>query len=351
LRSATGASDFVVRAYDLHTGTLLWERREHRGAVTERAYAVAARDGLVFAAGDLVSSADGKQELALLVLNAETGLTVWESESATGSDQFGRIFGHAGAVQVKDDRVFVAGDVLSTAASGNTLLVESHDRATGALLWQHPIPDAFFFTNATAFNDLAVHDDFVYVAAWIFTDPVLHPNLPWDFVVYALDAGTGELVWTDRVHRQAGGQASRVRFGSGRLFVYGWDCDEYLTTCFSNLRTYDPQVGTLLWESRFTGLGGDSLIPTNALTVHGDQILIGTGLLDAQQDQYVWTIRSYDAERGALLWESQSPSTGFTGTANVLTVAGGRLFAAGSADRADGGFDFTVRAYAIQHDE
>ena len=337
--------DFVVRAYDLNLGQLLWERRVHRGAVTERAYAVVARDGQVFVAGNVASGTS--RAFTLFVLDAQTGDIVWESDTA------GLRLGTAGAVRVQGERVFVAGTGHIPSAPpgrmGRSLLVQAYDKGTGAMLWENEVPDAFFFINQNAVDDLAVRGDLLFVSSGIL-EADLSTNLFFDPMVRAYDVRTGALLWVDHMHRQAGGEANRLGLGAGRLFVYDWDCDDPLFQCFGHVRAYDPDTGTVRWEDRFTGPGGDSLIPTDAFDVHGSQVFVGASLLNAQQDQYQWTVRSYDAIRGTLLWENRSEDPGFLNGPSAMKASGGRLYVAGTNDRLDGGFDFTVRAYSAPTD-
>ena len=347
IRIAGQPEDLFIRAYSLKKGKLLWEKRVHRAAWTERAFSLKVHDGRVFVAGN-VASASRREEFALLVFDARTGSPLWESEVAGVPNPFNYAFARAGAVTTQDERVFVAGSMTSTAPSGISLLVRAHDARTGLLLWQDEVPDAELNLNPTTWGALATFGNLLFVAGGVSTP---NPQFGQDFMVRAYDSRTGILKWVDVVHRQAGGAASRLAVGDGGLFAYGWDCSEEFFNCHGNVRAYNPRTGKLRWEARFSGEGGDALIPTDALEVHGHQVIVGASLLTAQQDRYEWTVRSFNAGDGTLRWESSSTDAGFLSTPEALKFSGGRLFAGGSTAKSDDTDEFTIRAYRARYDD
>jgi outer membrane protein assembly factor BamB len=342
VRTVATRNDFLVRAYDLDSGILLWERRVDRGGWNDDASAIVAQDGRVFVAGSLGSSRFSSS-LCLFALDAKTGVTLWESETAVPPNPSGFAFAGAVAISLQGERIFVAGDVSSAAASGNSVIVQARDARTGAVLWDQRIPDTSF--GFTQFGVMAVGGNRLVVGA----DPATSdPDLGIDSGVYAFDVITGTLVWRDQVHRQAGGATAGLAFGAGKLFSYGWDCDGTVFNCHGDVRAYDSETGILQWEDRFTGPGGDIGIPLPraAFQVHRDQVFIGTSLLNLQGD-YEWTVRSYNADDGSVRWNNQIDDGGVNDGLLGLKVLGGRLYAAGLTDRPDGGYDFAVRAYTL----
>jgi outer membrane protein assembly factor BamB len=335
-------TSFVIRAYELKTGSLLWERHFDCG----NASAVVADGGQVFAVGSRLDASTGHHVGAIVAFEAKTGVLLWDTKTASTADpiQFPDQFADDNAVQAMDDRVYVAGEMTSSGtSSGVSMYVQAHDRKTGTQLWEHIIPDASIGPTFTV--PLAVAGKWLVVGGAAQTP---NPSFPWDYRVTTLDIGTGALVWTDQVHRQAGGLSAGLAFGAGKLFAYGWDCDVTVFNCHGDVRAYDPRTGTLQWEDRFTGPGGDIIIPlpTPAFAVHGDQVFLGTALLNLKGDEYVWTVRSYNGHTGALRWQNQTYDGGGYGDGiGGLKFLDDRLYVAGYADRADGGFDFTVRAY------
>jgi outer membrane protein assembly factor BamB len=336
-------SSLEIRAYDLKTGTLLWERRFDCGYAST----VAADGGQVFAVGSRFDVNTGTQVGAIVAFDAKTGVLLWQTKTASTADptQFPGRYATDTAVQVLDDRVFVAGEMLvsSGTASAVSMYVQAHDRKTGAQLWEHEIPNAS--AGPTNSVPLAVSGNLLVVGGAAATS---NPNFPWDYRVTTLDVRTGALLWTDQVHRQAGGLSAGFGFGAGKLFAYGWDCDATVFNCHGDVRAYDPKTGTLQWENRFTGPGGDIIIPipSTAFSVRGNQVFLGTALLNLQGDEYVWTVRSYGGNDGSLRWQSQTDDgAGYGDGITGLTLLDDRLYVAGYADRPDGGYDFAVRAY------
>jgi outer membrane protein assembly factor BamB len=336
-------SSFEIRAYDLKSGTLLWERHFDCGYGS----AVAVAGGQVFAVGSRDDPNTGTQVGAIVAFDAKTGGLLWQTKTASTADpsQFPGRSAKDAAVQVLDDRVFVAGEMLvsSGTRSSVSMYVQAHDRKTGMQLWEHEIPNASFGPTYTV--PLAVAGNLLVVGGAANTSD---PSFPWDYRVTTLDVRTGALLWSDQVHRQAGGLSAGFGFGSGKLIAYGWDCDDTVFNCHGDVRAYDPKTGTLQWEDRFTGPGGDIIIPlpTTAFSVRGNQVFLGTALLNLQGDEYVWTVRSYRSNDGSLRWQSQTDDgAGYGDGMGGLRVLDDRLYVAGYADRPDGGYDFAVRAY------
>ena len=131
--TATGDQnfDFLVRAYDAKTGTLLWANLFDNGGY-DQGVAVTAGGGRIFAVG-ASANANGDLDLLVRAYAAKTGSLLWQNRvnKADGED-----FAYAVATDTR--RVFVAGD--SGNAAGNTdLLVQTYDAATGALLWEDQV--------------------------------------------------------------------------------------------------------------------------------------------------------------------------------------------------------------------
>src|SRR6266853_1667293 len=333
VRTAAQGYDFVVRAYALKSGQLLWTRRVDRRGRNERAFAVVAQEGRVFVAGNI------GRDFALLVIDPRTGNTLWESADAG-------VLGTANGVVVHGDRVFVVGTISSGTPSGLSLLVRAYDARTGALLWEDRAADVLATLTGVNVDGLAVNGNLLFVGAGARNFDSI--NVGVDFMVRAYDVQTGALVWVDQLHRQDGGSPAALSLGAGRLFVWGWDCDETVFNCHGDVRAYDSQTGTLQWESRFTGPGGDIIlpIPTAAFEAEGNQVFVGTGLLNLQ-GRYEWTVRSYDATDGTLRWENRIDDAGTVNVPFGLKALDGRLYVAGQAEGSDDSDAFTIRAYDV----
>ena len=108
--------EFVVRAYEVMTGKVLWSREiglgpqcsaERPGFARCVGKALSVRDGRVFAVGHLTRTA-AQSDFAVLAFDAATGAQLWESvtdPTGTGKNDY------AWAVKAVGDSVFVVGEV------------------------------------------------------------------------------------------------------------------------------------------------------------------------------------------------------------------------------------------------
>ncbi len=332
--------DFVIRAYDLNSGALLWEQRVDRGGTFEFAEVVVAHGGRVFAAGRVLG-ASGSSDFALFAFDAQTGEPLWES--VTDPSGLGLV-DIAVALRAEGDRVFVAGTIFAVDPDGgdfnlasNSLLVRAYDARTGAILWEDKVPDAMNWYTRT----LAAEGHLLFVGG-----SILNATDNLDFMVRAYDTQTGALVWMDQVDQQVLESATAFVATGDRLFAAGWDCDASGFNCHDIVRAYDAQTGAFLWQDRFNEPGGDVFggIANPVLEVDGGHVFLGGAVLNTS-GRYEWTIRMYDAKTGTLGWEERIDGGGFLNLPNGFAAQGDRLYAAGSIANPTGHLDFTVRAY------
>ena len=333
VRSLAQGYDFVVRAYDLRRGRLLWQQRIHRGSV-DTAETVRVRAGRVIVGGRLRGASS---DFALFAFDARTGDKLWENVTDPSglSDQIKSLV-------VDDDRVFVSGQIRNF-TSDTSLLVRAHDVRTGAILWEQEIVGGDNVGRHP--NLLAVHGELLYSASTIL-DAVTGD---YDFLVRAYDTETGALRWEDRMRDPtSGGEASGLSVAGNRLYVSGLDgCDSDFQCQNWVVRAYDAETGALRWENRMQEPAGGGAI-TQTIVAKAGRVFVGGQLLNASGSSYEWTLRAYDARTGALTWQERLPDDGAIGGAVFsLALQGNRLFAAGELGRADGG-DFTVRAYDVR---
>ena len=200
--------EFVVRAYDLQVGALLWSQELSRGSqcVEERpafarcvAKALAVRDGRVFVVGHLTRTS-ARSDFAVLAFDGATGAPLWES--VTDPTGLG-LNDYAWGVVADGGRVHVVGEI----GNDSGLLIQSHDEATGAIQWQQHVPDAHNFTLK---DTIAAGGNAVFIGG---TDGQGRA------FVQAYDAGTGAVLWED--HVGGAGQISALSATGNRLFAIG----------------------------------------------------------------------------------------------------------------------------------
>lgn len=221
---------------------------------------------------------------------------------------------------------------------------QAHDARTGVIRWQQRLPGARNFTGK---DTLAANRGVVFISG---IDAQLH------FFVHAYEAGTGTLLWEDRVSDP--GQIGEVAglaladddeedqrglpaqlFASG---VIGCDPATFLG-CKLAVRAYDPWQG-LLWQRADEARGGDWFAYT--ITAGAGRVYIGTGEL-LEDGAYHGSVRSYSAGDGAFKWAAPiddglgQPFSYVDG----MAVREGGLVVTAQAFRADSYPDFMVRMY------
>lgn len=347
--------EFVVRAYDVDSGFVLWSRElnQEPDCVDERpdfarcvAKAVSVRNGRVFVVGHLTRTA-AQSDFAVLAFDAATGASIWESvtdPSGTGANDY------AWAVSAHGDSVFVLGEIGNLSG----LLLQAHDARTGIIRWRHYLPGARNFTLKTT---LAADRHAVFVAGM---DDEAH------FFVQGYASNTGALLWDDRVKEagQVGGAAALSLVGDDdgdhdqdrrgerndsdrRLFATGVvGCDpETFVGCRLAVRAYDPQRG-LVWHRSDEAQGEDW--NAGQIASGGGRLFVGAQEL-LEDGAYHATVRSYSAKDGR--FEGDVPLDEGVGQpfsfVNSVSVQDGRLVVAVDAIRPDGGEDFLVRTYRV----
>lgn len=199
-------------------------------------------------------------------------------------------------------------------------------------------------------NAVAVQGERVFTAGFVDNT---HSSR--DFTVRAYDAGTGELLWQDQLDGTAGGfdEARAIVVQGEQVFTAGTVTNFGSESDFT-VRAYAAGTGKLLWQDQFDGTVEFSLDRVNfdranALTVQGERVFaVGVVRDDGFAYEGSFTLRTYAAETGELLWQDRFAGTARGGYASAVTVQEERVFAAGEVDNADRGKDFTVRAYQLR---
>jgi len=331
---------FVVRAYRLDTGAVLWSREVGLGPQCAAesgpfarcvAKALDVHDGRVFAVGHLTRTAN-RSDFAVLAFDGATGTPLWESvtDSGTGANDY------AWAVKATGDGVFVYGETGDTSG----LLLQAHDARTGAIRWQRTVPGG---ANFTLRQTLAADGRHVFIGG---TDGEGR------YMVRAYAAASGALLWTDE--GEGSGEVTALTLGeedgAPRLFATGIiGCNADFLECELGVRAYDPRHG-LLWARAEAARAGDW--SGSNVVAGGGRVFVNGGEL-LEDGQYHDTTRAYRARTGAPLWDEPfDPGVdppGFSG----LEAAGPRLFVGGRVFTSpDGTSDFILRRYRTNgHDE
>jgi hypothetical protein len=278
--NAAGNRDFLVRAYDAKSGTLLWKDQLDKAGDADRAFALAAGAGQVFAAG-FGTNAAGNQDFLVRAYDPETGALRWEDQRDPAG--FNDV---AEALAVWDGQVFAAGSG-ERGPDNQDFLIRVYEAKTGALLWEDQTDKAGFNDAAYA---LAVGGGLVF-AAGFGTNATGNQ----DFLVRAYRATDGALVWEDQVDRAGFNDiAFTLAVGEGRVFAAGSGQrmaghEDFL------VRAYNAKTGALLWEDQVDRAGFDDA--ALALTVREGHVFIaGFGTHAAGNNDFL--VRAYETKTG-----------------------------------------------------
>lgn len=155
-QTAAAGFDFVVRAYDLHDGTVLWQQRIARGGNFEFAELIGAKGNRVYAVGRVLG-VTRTSDFSVFAFDAHTGAILWKSVLDTsGADV-------ALSLSEQGDRVFAVGLVNNFV----DLLVRAYSGLTGAVLWERTITNG---SQVVRNRSLAAHGGVLYLGAGIFLD-------------------------------------------------------------------------------------------------------------------------------------------------------------------------------------
>jgi outer membrane protein assembly factor BamB len=249
---------FIVRAYNPATGSVLWEDHVSRSGLDAEAWTVAMTQDRVVVAGG-INGTPG--DLLIRVYNVKSGALLWETtRPSTGvvavkANADGVFLAGAssrqyyiGAYDIKNGTLLwedqggaasaqfldlaVTGDqVVATGMQQSALILNAYDAATGARRWEALTSPPVGVNDrgvAVASNGRAVYVCGGSSNAQNFEDS--------EFLVQAYDAATGTLLWDDRSHGSSYSRAVDLALGKNRLFVAGYATS---TTMDFVMRAYD----------------------------------------------------------------------------------------------------------------
>lgn len=276
-----GDCDALVRTYHLHTGHLAWQRRVDVAGNFDTFSDVAISGDLVIAAG---AGADASGNVGFLVraYDVDNGRVMWSVPFTSSGFDIGN------RVAVDERGVFVAGVSLN-AAFLPVFTVRAYDRRNGRLLWTDTV-DQGGVTGLDSANAIVVHDDRVVAAgavtdadgtSYFFVKAYRARNGAAAWSDQTGDPGQNAnakalAVHGDRVY--AGGQD-------------GSFCSAFVVSnCRFLVRGYGLEHGALEWQDDFNYAGGDNDV--RALSVDDDRVIAG-GIAVGPGGLPLWMGRGY----------------------------------------------------------
>jgi outer membrane protein assembly factor BamB len=313
-------SAFLVRAYAVPTGTMLWENVWHASAGVDQDHptGILATPTQVVVVGYGANATNDALAALVRAYDPRTGAVLWEDRAgSTGVDVIAR------TIAANRDQVFVAGTVSPVGdASSGDLFVRAYDASSGDLNWEISQPGIVPATMQLASGRLLVAG-----AAGSFT------------YLAAFSARTGASLWDDMLPTPGGildiavaGSRIAAAISSGTGFA---------------VRAYSLRTGDLEWEVPPTISAG--FFENVAAIVLNENTVYAAGSAGEFFVNSEFLVRAYDAADGSLLWDDRSHAS--TETAAVDIALGKfRLFVAGYTFDSSTGTDFLIRAYDARSD-
>lgn len=313
-------SAFLVRAFAVPTGTLLWENVWHAssGVGQDHPTGILASPTQVVVVGYGANATNDGLAALVRAYDSLTGAVLWEDRAgSTGVDVI------ALTIAANRDQVFVAGTVSPGGdPSSRDLFVRAYDASSGDVNWEIGHPGIIPATMKLASGRLLVAG-----AAGSST------------YLAAFSAKTGASLWDDMVPTSGGildiavaGSRIAAAIGSGTGFA---------------VRAYSLRTGSLEWEDRPSiSPGFFEDVRAVVLNEHTVYVAGSSGEFFGNSE---FLVRAYNAVDGSLLWDDRSHAS--TETAAVdLALGKFRLFVAGSTFDSSTGADFLIRAYDARSD-
>jgi hypothetical protein len=281
--------DEITRAYDARTGTVVWEDRVDRGTMSNQAIAVATAGAAVLVGGWLGTEDGLTSAFQVRALDAETGLLLWEDQV------FGPGYDTSFVTQIAThgDRAYAVGTV------DDNWLVRAYHAATGTVLWSRTFS---LISPGAGFSDVpfqvATDGERVVVGGYGTTRGRGFYALDW--VVNSYDAKTGRLLWSDVLNYGGKGDEAvgGIAIHEGQAFVSGgiMRSTGHLDVL---LRVYDLAHGGVLWEDDIQELEFPPGIWYRGLALDDGRVtVVGwsvTGFRDDGGFELDTTLRTYDA--------------------------------------------------------
>jgi len=255
------ALNFIVRAYDASSGTVLWEDHIDRPDLESEAWTVTITKNRIYVAGNTVLAE--RRDLLVRAYNALSGALIWEMTRASTTPT---------SVKAVDGRVFVAG--LSSTHS----YIGAFDAKHGNVLWEDEGTES-----SGNFRELAVQGQRVVAVGFAQSTVLLR----------AYDVDSGILQWDARqaAPDHVRGLGMTVALNDRAVYIGGQTAGIGNNPFASNLfvRGFDAETGTFLWEDLSNNTKGNA----NAvdMVLGKNRLFVAATVLNTTED---FVIRAYD---------------------------------------------------------
>ncbi|MCP5014707.1 MAG: PQQ-binding-like beta-propeller repeat protein, partial [Ketobacter sp.] len=240
-------------------------------------------------------------------------------------------------MDVYADQIYVVGHISGNVPGGFDGILKAYDTRTGAFLWQ----EQYDLNGSLDFNyGVTAQAGFVYVCG----DSVNASGYQ-DWIVRALDARDGSLVWQDQFDlADFSDHAWTVAVDGHRLFVAGFAMTAAGNFDYSAMvRAYHAGNGSLLWQYQFDVPGSED--EAYYLAVGGNSVFVGGRVENIPPYDADWLLLALNAEDGSLLWQEQFGLVGGSDSLSGIAFIRNQLIAFGKATNSSGEREGLIRAY------
>ena len=139
-----------------------------------------------------------------------------------------------------------------------------------------------------------------------------------EYLVQAIEAHTGRLLWEDRVNNGAVFDgADGIAVEGGRVFAQGEGGPRCLarpsppSDCDVLIRSYDARSGALLWEQKAGTVGIDDGTPPQTILARAGMVFgASTANIPTDGPKGDWLVQIYESATGQVLWEDRVDTGG-----------------------------------------
>jgi len=337
INSISGDGDWLVAAYELSTGKLLWQDVKDYDGKSDEASALVIKDGLVFATGAGSCPVDTlfPCDMITRAYDLLSGTLQWEDRfDQYGNDDYGSGLATAG------NRLLVTGLGGAPNENESAAVVRAFDSKTGALLWEDLTLDPGFSNWGIK---IATRGEQAFAVGFRKDD----------WFVRSYNAKNGDVLWEQTYHLEPTSLpgtfdgAWLVGTDDQRVVVAGYgshDGINFISRAWV-VNAYDLATGAQLWSDVYDTAGPDEAV--GGLAIDQGQVFV-SGLTSPTTEQML--VRTYNAADGQPLWEDATDVPGlycFPWGVGVLGLAEehGRVTICGLGTRQGSNYDWLVRIY------
>ncbi|MEI6083607.1 MAG: PQQ-binding-like beta-propeller repeat protein [Verrucomicrobiota bacterium] len=221
--NGAGDFDWLVRAYDLSTGNILWTRQLDKVAGDDAALAITGSGRAIYVSG-YVGNAAGNEDWEVRAYDAGTGNLLWEDQFDFANDD-----DRAVGLAIRGKTLVAVGRVRNVAGDSD-FAVRTYDASNGSLLWQDRINPAGFDDSATGVT--------ISGSTIVAFGRLTNANGDTDWAVRAYSAKTGGVLWNDQYDQAAGDDQAAAAIALGKRIVVVGDAQNLAGDSDWLLRTY-----------------------------------------------------------------------------------------------------------------